>query len=114
VFLDAFRDGDGKSVGRPARKPVINRSYVAKDERSVYEGGATRRWLKVKQKDWTVEDDGGSAPSSGRADDDADCSQSFAGCRAAAPRVGRHGVRRVRVGHVDSFFRFAGRVERAS
>jgi ATP-dependent DNA ligase len=22
--------------------------YVAKDERSVYEGGATRRWLKVK------------------------------------------------------------------
>jgi hypothetical protein len=60
VFLDAFRDGDGKSVGRPARKPVINRSYegyVAKDERSVYEGGATRRWLKVKEKGWTVEDD---------------------------------------------------------
>ena len=28
--------------------------YVAKDEASVYEGGATRRWLKVKQKDWTV------------------------------------------------------------
>jgi hypothetical protein len=27
-------------------------------ERSVYEGGATRRWLKVKQKDWTVEEDG--------------------------------------------------------
>jgi ATP-dependent DNA ligase len=24
--------------------------YVAKDEASVYEGGATRRWLKVKQK----------------------------------------------------------------
>ena len=32
--------------------------YVAKDERSVYECGATRRWLKVKQKDWTVEGDG--------------------------------------------------------
>ena len=24
---------------------------------SVYEGGATRRWLKVKQKGWTVEED---------------------------------------------------------
>jgi bifunctional non-homologous end joining protein LigD len=31
--------------------------YVAKDEASAYEGGATRRWLKVKQKDWTVEED---------------------------------------------------------
>jgi ATP-dependent DNA ligase len=31
--------------------------YVAKDEASVYEGGATRRWLKVKQKGWTVEED---------------------------------------------------------
>jgi ATP-dependent DNA ligase len=30
---------------------------VAKDEASVYEGGRTRRWLKVKQKDWTVEED---------------------------------------------------------
>jgi hypothetical protein len=30
--------------------------YVAKDEASVYEGGATRRWLKVKQKGWTVEE----------------------------------------------------------
>jgi ATP-dependent DNA ligase len=35
---------------------VIERGYegyVAKDEDSRYEGGATRRWLKVKQKDWT-------------------------------------------------------------
>jgi ATP-dependent DNA ligase len=32
--------------------------YVAKDEASAYEGGPTRRWLKVKQKDWTVEGDG--------------------------------------------------------
>jgi len=31
--------------------------YVAKDEASTYEGGATRRWLKVKQKDWTIGDD---------------------------------------------------------
>jgi ATP-dependent DNA ligase len=41
-------------------KQVIERGYegyVAKDERSVYEGGATRRWLKVKQRDWTVEED---------------------------------------------------------
>jgi ATP-dependent DNA ligase len=31
--------------------------YVAKDEASVYEAGPTRRWLKVKQKDWTVAED---------------------------------------------------------
>jgi hypothetical protein len=31
--------------------------YVAKDEGSRYEDGPTRRWLKVKQKDWTVEED---------------------------------------------------------
>jgi ATP-dependent DNA ligase len=30
---------------------------VAKDEASGYEGGATRRWLKVKQTGWTVEED---------------------------------------------------------
>jgi hypothetical protein len=30
--------------------------YVAKDEASAY-GGATRRWLKVKQKGWTISDD---------------------------------------------------------
>jgi hypothetical protein len=33
------------------------RGHVAKDEASVYEGGPTRRWLKVKQKGWTVEED---------------------------------------------------------
>jgi ATP-dependent DNA ligase len=32
--------------------------YVAKDERSQYEGGRTRGWLKVKQRNWTVEEDG--------------------------------------------------------
>jgi bifunctional non-homologous end joining protein LigD len=31
--------------------------YVAKDEASLYEVGPTRRWLKVKQKGWTVEED---------------------------------------------------------
>jgi ATP-dependent DNA ligase len=32
--------------------------YVAKDEASAYEGGVTRRWVKVKQKHWTVKEDG--------------------------------------------------------
>ena len=32
--------------------------YVAKDEASLYESGPTMRWLKVKQKGWTVEEDG--------------------------------------------------------
>jgi ATP-dependent DNA ligase len=39
---------------------VIARDYeglVAKDEASLYEAGPTRRWLKVKQRGWTVEDD---------------------------------------------------------
>jgi bifunctional non-homologous end joining protein LigD len=31
--------------------------YVAKDEASPYVGGPTQRWLKVKQKGWTVEED---------------------------------------------------------
>jgi hypothetical protein len=31
--------------------------YVAKDETSPYEGGATRRWLKVKVSGWTDADD---------------------------------------------------------
>jgi ATP-dependent DNA ligase len=30
---------------------------VAKDDGSPYEGGPTRRWLKVKQNNWTVEED---------------------------------------------------------
>jgi ATP-dependent DNA ligase len=39
---------------------VVERGYeglVAKDEASAYEGGATRRWVKVKQRGWTVEED---------------------------------------------------------
>jgi hypothetical protein len=36
---------------------------VAKDETSPYENGATRRWLKVKQKDWTLAEDRGSGAS---------------------------------------------------
>jgi ATP-dependent DNA ligase len=53
-------------VGRPAADGLeawaqVTESgyegYVAKDEGSMYEGGATRRWVKVKQKGWTVEED---------------------------------------------------------
>jgi ATP-dependent DNA ligase len=46
--------------GLEAWAQVVERGYgglVAKEEASAYEGGPTRRWLKVKQKDWTVEDD---------------------------------------------------------
>jgi ATP-dependent DNA ligase len=46
--------------GLEAWKQVVEREYegyVAKDEASAYAGGATRRWLKVKQKGWTVKDD---------------------------------------------------------
>src|SRR5262249_19481319 len=32
--------------------------YVAKDETSLYEGGPTLRWVKVKQKGWTDADEG--------------------------------------------------------
>jgi ATP-dependent DNA ligase len=44
---------------------VIERGYedqVAKDEASVYEAGPTKRWLKVKQKDWAVQGDRLAAP----------------------------------------------------
>jgi bifunctional non-homologous end joining protein LigD len=47
--------------GLEAWRQVVERGYqgyVAKDEASRYEGGATRRWVKVKQKDWTAEGDG--------------------------------------------------------
>ena len=30
---------------------------IAKEESSLYEAGPTRRWLKVKQRGWTVEED---------------------------------------------------------
>jgi ATP-dependent DNA ligase len=39
---------------------VVERGYeglVAKDEASAYEGGPTRRWLKVKQRGWTLAED---------------------------------------------------------
>jgi hypothetical protein len=35
----------------------LREDYVARDEASAYAGGATRRWLKVKQKGWAVEED---------------------------------------------------------
>jgi ATP-dependent DNA ligase len=46
--------------GLEAWKQVVergNEGYVAKDEASPYEGGPTRRWLKVKQKGWALEED---------------------------------------------------------
>jgi bifunctional non-homologous end joining protein LigD len=46
--------------GFEAWSEVVARDYeglVAKDEASLYEAGPTRRWLKVKQKGWTVEED---------------------------------------------------------
>ena len=42
-----------------AWQQVLERGYeglVAKDEASVYGGGRTTRWLKVKQKGWTFEE----------------------------------------------------------
>jgi bifunctional non-homologous end joining protein LigD len=48
------------SNGLAAWAQVVERGYegfVAKDEASLYEGGPTRRWLKVKPKNWTVEED---------------------------------------------------------
>ena len=46
--------------GLEAWAQVVEQGYegfVAKDETSPHEGGPTRRWLKVKQRNWTVEDD---------------------------------------------------------
>ncbi|HMF15196.1 MAG TPA: hypothetical protein VKE94_22935, partial [Gemmataceae bacterium] len=48
------------SNGVEAWAEVIAHDYeglVAKEEASLYEAGPTRRWLKVKQKGWTVEED---------------------------------------------------------
>jgi hypothetical protein len=46
--------------GFQAWAQVLGHDYegmVAKDETSAYEGGATRRWLKVKQNGWTIGDE---------------------------------------------------------
>jgi ATP-dependent DNA ligase len=42
--------------------------YVAKDESSAYEGGATRRWVKVKQKGGPSATSGGRGGSAWRRD----------------------------------------------
>ena len=47
---------DTPAAGVTARAQVLERGYrglVAKDEGSVYVGGRTRAWLKVKQANWT-------------------------------------------------------------
>jgi hypothetical protein len=44
-----------------AWKQVVERGFegsVAKDDGARTRAGATRRWLKVNQKDWTVKEDG--------------------------------------------------------
>ena len=46
--------------GVQAWNEFVERGYegfVAKDEASTYGGGTPRRWLQVKQKNWTVGDD---------------------------------------------------------
>jgi len=46
--------------GFEAWSEVIARDYeglVAKDEASLCEAGPTRHWLRVKQKDWTDQED---------------------------------------------------------
>jgi len=46
--------------GFEAWAEVVARDYeglVAKEEASLYEAGLTRRWLKVKQKSWTIDED---------------------------------------------------------
>jgi bifunctional non-homologous end joining protein LigD len=48
------------SNGSEAWAEVIAHDYeglVDKEETSLYEAGPTRRWLKVKQKGWTVDED---------------------------------------------------------
>jgi ATP-dependent DNA ligase len=47
--------------GLDAWARVVGNGYeglVAKDEASEYEGGPTRRWVKVTQKSWTLDGDG--------------------------------------------------------
>src|SRR4030095_13842922 len=67
--LDGWPSAAGRGSARRSRprrirrsltKPVTERGYegyVAKDEASVYEGSATRRWLQVKARGWTVAED---------------------------------------------------------
>ena len=62
---DVLADGDLPvrrlaANGLDAWAQVVGNGYeglVARDEASVYEGEPTRRWLKVKQKNWIVDDD---------------------------------------------------------
>jgi hypothetical protein len=79
--------------------------YVAKDERGQYEGGRTRGWLKMKQRNWTVEEDGWRRRIFGRTDDDAARSESPVACRTAH-RVGRRGVGPERVGALAADWQF--------
>src|SRR5215510_6337461 len=58
--------------GLEAWKQVLEcgfEGYGAKDEASAYEGGQTRRWLKVKQKTGRLEKTGGSGGCLGKTGD---------------------------------------------
>jgi hypothetical protein len=60
VVASCSRCADSPPDGLEAWAQVAERGYeglVGKDDASPYEGGPTRRWLKVKQKGWTVEED---------------------------------------------------------
>jgi bifunctional non-homologous end joining protein LigD len=60
--------------GLEAWAQVVERGYegiVAKDDASRYEGGPTRRWLKVKQRTGRSRKIAGDGGSSGRTGDDA-------------------------------------------
>src|SRR5262249_13104025 len=70
--------------GLEAWRQVVERGYegyVAKDEASAYEGGATTRWLKVKQKGWSVEEDQWRRRLFEQLGDEAACVESFARVR---------------------------------
>jgi hypothetical protein len=71
---------------------VVERSYegyVSKDEASAYEGGPTRRWLKVKQKGWVVEERSVAA-----------ADLRVVGCCSAPPWGPRHGPALFVGGHI--------------
>jgi len=47
----------GSNLVFPLRRLALDGLAGGKDDASPYEGGPTKRWLNVKQKNWTVEED---------------------------------------------------------
>jgi hypothetical protein len=57
---EVFPDAAARAERLEAWKQVVERGYEGlrrQGRGSVYEGGATRRWVKVKQRNWTLEED---------------------------------------------------------